>query len=305
MMPSSLRPEKPRGDIDIIGAAPTRRALLLTHRAPDALRGALPTVLSILDAAGIEVLVPAGEADKHAVLADRPSAEGLELSPGGEDVVMVLGGDGSILRALAEHARSGAPIVGVNFGRVGFLASVERADLERGLRRVLAGDYVVISLPSLGASWSGGEFPAVNDLALLRGGESRIAELSFAVDADTVAAVRADGMVCSTPVGSTAYNLALGGPAVSWRVRCFVLSFLAAHHLEARPLVIGASEVLTVTNDALVGDCDVLVDGRRVGSLAPARAITIGLNGPEVHLATFPESSFFRRYRDKFGRQAP
>jgi NAD+ kinase len=305
MMPSSLRPDRPRGDIDIVEAVPAKRALLLTHRAPEALAGALPAVLGILDAAGVEVLVSPGEVEKHAVLADRPSAEGVSLVAGGSDIVLVLGGDGSILRALSEHAASGAPVVGANFGRVGFLASVERTDLERGLRRVLTGDYVVVSLPSLGARWSGGEFPAVNDLALLRGGESRIAELSFAIDTDTVASIRADGMVCSTPVGSTAYNLALGGPAVSWRVRCFVLSFLAAHHLEARPLVIGASEVLTVTNDAIVGDCDVLVDGRRVGSLAPARTITIGLDGPEVHLATFPEGSFFRRYRDKFGRQAP
>lgn len=304
-MPSSLTPDHHRGDIEVVAAAPARRAVLLTHRAPEALAGALPTVLSILDAAGVEVIVPRVERDKHAALADRPASEGVELARGGEDVVLVLGGDGSILRALAEYAPTGAPVVGVNFGRVGFLASVERTDLERGLRRVLAGDHVIISLPSLGASWSGGDCPAVNDLALLRGGESRIAELSFAIDTDTVASVRADGMVCSTPVGSTAYNLALGGPAVSWRVRCFVLSFLAAHHLEARPLVIGASEVLTVTNDALVGDCDILVDGQRVGSLAPARTITIGLNGPEVHLATFPESSFFRRYRDKFGRQAP
>jgi NAD+ kinase len=243
MMPSSLRPDHHRGDIEVVEAVPAKRALLLSHRAPEALAGALPAVLGILDAAGVEVLVSPGEVEKHPVLGDRPSAEGVTLSPGGADIVLVLGGDGSILRALSEHASSGAPVVGVNFGRVGFLASVERTDLERGLRRV-AEDRVLL-------------------------------------------------------------DLALGGPAVSWRVRCFVLSFLAAHHLEARPLVIGASEVLTVTNDALVGDCDVLVDGRRVGSLAPARTITIGLDGPEVHLATFPEGSFFRRYRDKFGRQAP
>lgn len=305
-MPSRLRPDRPRGDIEIQQGAPVTRALLMTHRAPEALAGALPTVLSILDAAGVEVLVSPQEAEKHPALAGRGAADGAQLRDTGEDVVLVLGGDGSILRALSQYAPTGAPVIGLNFGRVGFLASVERAELERGLKRVIGGEYVVISLPSLATGWTGGgDFPAVNDLALMRGGESRIAELSFAVDGDTVASIRADGMVCSTPVGSTAYNLALGGPAVSWRVRCFVLSFLAAHHLEARPLVIGASETLTVTNDALVGDCDILVDGQRVGSLAPARSIEISLSGPEVHLGTFPEASFFRRYRDKFGRQPP
>jgi NAD+ kinase len=108
--------------------------------------------------------------------------------------------------------------------------------------------------------------------------------------------------VCSTPVGSTAYNLAAGGPTVSWRVRCFVLSFLAGHHLDTRPLVIAPEEQLVVTNSAIWGDCDVLADGSKVGTLAPGRQITVGLGGSDVHLAIFPEASFFRRYREKYGR---
>ena len=180
----------------------------------------------------------------------------MRMRPGGEDLILVLGGDGSILRALAREAGSGAPVIGVNYGRVGFLASIERETLERDLRRALAGEYVVLGLPSLKAEWGEGEVQAVNDLALFRGGESRIADLTYAVDGELVATVRCDGVVMSTPVGSTAYNLAAGGPTVSWRVRCFVLSFIALHHLDSRPLVIGAEEKLTVTNSALVGDCE-------------------------------------------------
>ncbi len=248
------------------------------------------------------MLVPASEVVKHRVLAPYQSSDGKALRPGGEDLILVLGGDGSILRALAREAGSGAPVIGVNYGRVGFLASIELETLERDLRRALAGEYVVLGLPSLRAEWTDGEVHALNDLALLRSGESRLADLTYAVDGERVATVRCDGMILSTPVGSTAYNLAAGGPTVSWRVRCMVISFIAAFHLDTRPLVIAAEELLTVTNSALTGDCDVLADGQRVGSLRPGRSISVGLGGSQVHLAAFPEASFFRRYREKFGR---
>ncbi len=282
--------------------APAKRVLLLTHRAPEQTMAALDTVLAILNECGVEVLVPPAEVVKHARLAKYVSSEDVQMRGDGEDLIVVLGGDGSMLRALAREAGAGTPVMGVNFGRVGFLCSIERYDLEHGLRRALRGEYMVIDLPSLTVDWSDGTVRAVNDLALLRSGETRIADLSFAIDGEKVATVRCDGVVCSTPVGSTAYNLAAGGPTVSWRVRCFVLSFLAGHHLDTRPLVIAPEEQLVVTNSAIWGDCDVLADGARVGSLAPGRQITVGLGGADVHLAIFPEASFFRRYREKFGR---
>jgi NAD+ kinase len=288
--------------IPLTEGKPAKRVLLLTHREPAVTQDALPSILSIIEDAGVTVLVPASEAVKHPTLGGYTSSDGARLSSGGEDLILVLGGDGSILRALAREAGSGAPVVGVNYGRVGFLASIDTAELERDLRRALTGDYVVVALPSLRVDWSDGEVRAVNDLALMRGGEARIADLSYAVDGQRVATVRCDGMVASTPVGSTAYNLAAGGPTVSWRVRCYVLSFIALHHLDTRPLVIGAEESLTVTNSAIVGDCDLLSDGQRIGALRPGRSITITMGGSEVHLGIFPEASFWRRYREKFGR---
>jgi NAD+ kinase len=288
--------------IPVVSGLPVKRVLLLTHKAPEVTDHALPAVLSILESEGIEVLAPGPEAQKHPQLASRASSDGVALRPGGVDLILVLGGDGSMLRALARECGTGAPVLGVNFGRVGFLASIEREDLELGLHRVMQGEYVILGLPSLSAQWSDGAVSAVNDLALLRGGESRLADLSFSIDGERVANVRCDGLICSTPVGSTAYNLAAGGPTVSWKVRCFVISFMAAHHLDTRPLVIAPEETLTVTNAAVVGDCDVMADGQRMGGLGPGRSISVGLGGEEVHLAVFPEHSFFRRYREKFGR---
>ena len=281
---------------------PVKRVLLLTHKAPEVTESALPGVLSLLDDAGVELLVPEREARKHPSLDGYRRAGGVELTAGGDDLVLVLGGDGSILRALAREAGTGAPVIGINYGRVGFLASIERRELESGVRRALAGEYITLELPSLRASWAEGEANAVNDLALLRGGEARLADLSYAVNGEPVANVRCDGMVGSTPVGSTAYNLAIGGPTVSWGVRCYVVSFLAAHHLDARPLVLARDETFTVTNAAVVGDCDIYCDGQRIGALGPGRAISMDLMGAAVHLGIFPESSFFKRYREKFGR---
>ncbi len=293
-----------QADRPISEVAGTRaeRVLVLTHGAAQVTAGVIPTVLAILDAHGVEVLATAAEQAKHPPLAARQMVTGAELRPGGVDLVLVLGGDGSILRALSVEATTGAPVVGVNFGRVGFLASIEQADLKRGVTRALNGEYITLGLPSLRAQWPGGTIDAVNDLALLRGGESRLADLSYSVDGEPVATVRCDGLICSTPVGSTAYNLAAGGPTVSWRARCFVISFIAAHHLDTRPLILAPEESLVVTNSAVVAPCDVLADGVRIGELPPGRSVTVGLGGQEVHLAIFPESSFFRRYREKFGR---
>ncbi len=290
-----------------VSTAPVKveRVLLLTHRSAELTEPIMPRLLKIFESAGVEVLVPAGEVVKHPSLGSHPSSDGQKMVAGGKDLILVLGGDGSILRALAREAGSGAPVLGVNYGRVGFLASIEPEDLEVDLRRALAGEYRTMALPSLRVGWAGREFRAVNDLALLRGGEARLADLSYEVDGEFVANVRADGIVCSTPVGSTAYNLAAGGPTVSWGVRAFVISFLAAHHLDTRPLVIGPDETLTVTNSANLSDVDMLVDGQKVGEMLPGQSLTLDLHGREVHLATFPEASFFRRYREKFGRMPP
>lgn len=278
------------------------RVLILTHGAAVVTAGVMPTLLSILDSEDVEVMATDEEAAKHPSLAERTIIAPTDLRPGGTDLVLVLGGDGSILRALSREATTGAPVLGVNYGRVGFLTTIEQAALEQGVRRAMRGGYVTLGLPSLRADWSEGTLQAVNDLAFLRGGESRLADLSYSVSGEHVATVRCDGLICSTPVGSTAYNLAAGGPTVSWRVKGFVISFIAAHHLDTRPLILAADESVTVTNSAIVGDCDMLADGVRIAALPPGRSITVGLGGEEVHLAIFPESSFFRRYREKFGR---
>ena len=229
--------------------------------------------------------------------------------PGGCDLVVVLGGDGTLL-AMADRIARGSddvPILGVNFGSLGFLTEITRPELFAALDDVVSGRATLDERMMLTAAVQRGAESAhqtvvLNDVVFTRTALSRIIDLAVWVGDQFVTTVRADGLILASPTGSTAYNLAAGGPTVSWRVRCFVLSFIALHHLDSRPLVIGAEEQLTVTNSALIGDVDVQADGQRIGGLRPGRSITVGLGGSEVHLATFPEASFFRRYREKFGR---
>ena len=161
----------------------------------------------------------------------------------------------------------------------------------------------MLGLPSLKAEWADGEVEAVNDLAIFRGGESRIADLTYAVNGEVVATVRCDGVVMSTPVGSTAYNLAAGRPhGVVARAL-----LRAVVHRPPPPRQPAAGDrrrgELTVTNSALVGDCDSRPTASGSASLGPGRSRhRAASGGSEVHLATFPEASFFRRYREKFGR---
>ena len=150
--------------------------------------------------AGVEVLVPAGEVVKHRILAPFSSGDGMRMQSGGEDLILVLGGDGSILRALAREAGSGAPVIGVNYGRVGFLASIER-ETPRARPAPRAGGRVRGARAALAEGRRGptARCMAVNDLALFRGGDSRIADLTYAVDDELVATVRCDGVILSTP----------------------------------------------------------------------------------------------------------
>jgi NAD+ kinase len=199
--------------------------------------------------------------------------------------------------------REGVPLFGINRGKLGFLAAYPSDDVGASLRSILAGDFRRENRALLEVRFADRSFAlALNDVVIKTCDVFRMGRFTVHADGAKVNDYRADGLILATPTGSTAYNLAAGGPTVSWRTRAYVISFIAAHHLDTRPLILAPEESLVVTNSAVVGVCDVLADGVRIGELPPGRSVTVGLGGEEVHLAIFPESSFFRRYREKFGR---
>jgi NAD+ kinase len=215
-------------------------------------------------------------------------------------LAVAVGGDGTILRTLARLLGTGVPVIGVNFGRVGFLASIAPERVEDDLARVFAGEYRTIEQPTLEARLDGNTFVAVNDVVATSSTLGRMIELGWAITGEDLGVVSCDGMICSTPSGSTAYNLSNGGPVLVRGIDAMAITFIAPHSLEARPLVVPRGAELTVRNATSDVGAAVLVDGHRRGDLPPDGALSIRLGEQRSLLATLPETTFFGRYRETF-----
>jgi NAD+ kinase len=278
-------------------SAPRRVALVTHHRVEDTYEVVEKLVKAITDAGG-EVLVRQDEADKHDV-------EGCsvvdDLAAADVDVAVALGGDGTMLGALRDFAGTGAPVFTFNFGAVGFLATMERDEADEGIRRLVEGDFETVELPTLVIEPPAGRRIAVNDIAFLRRSGSRVAQIAYAVRGDEVASARCDGLVVSTPVGSTGYNLANGGPVVAWGVEGYIVGYIAPHTLKARTLVAAKSDVLLVTNLSREEPVDVETDGKRVCSLEPGQSLEVQFDDHPALLAKVSGTGFYDQLIEKFG----
>src|SRR6185437_12073271 len=172
-----------------------KRIALVTHGRPETIGGALERLRTLTRARGIELLLPEEEVAKH--------GDGAAGALEDADLAVVLGGDGTMLRALRRFLGTGVPVIGVNFGRVGFLAGVEGDQLEDGLRRAFSGDYRVVELPVLEGEAGGSRWTAVNDVVVTSSSLGRMIELGWAVGGEDLGWLPCDGLVCSTPSGST------------------------------------------------------------------------------------------------------
>jgi NAD+ kinase len=276
---------------------------VFTHKRPEDTDAALGRVLELAREAGEDVRLPREEAEKHGiegadglVVVDDPAAEA--------DLALVLGGDGTILSTLRMFAGTDVPVFAVNFGAIGFLATVEPDDLESGIRLALERKFDLMPLPALVANTSDGDQVAMNDISFHRRQNGRVAELAYSVQGEELGEVRCDGLVVATPAGSTGYNLANGGPVLAWGVEGFVVSFIAPHTLTARALVVAPGDTLTVTNRSRGEDVDMTTDGRPVCALPKEGSMDIRFTLGQAQLAQLPGASFYHRLRDKFGRLA-
>ena len=250
-------------------------------------------------------IVTHGRVDVHTAeerVRDLASREGVEVvdDPAESELVVALGGDGTILRTFARLLGTNVPVLGVNFGRVGFLASIAPAGLEEGLARAFRGDFVVVELPTLEAHLNGETAVAVNDVVATSATLGRMVELSWAVGGEDLGVVPCDGMICCTPSGSTAYNLSNGGPVLVRGLDAMAITFIAPHSLSARPLVVPRGLELTVRNTTPDVRAAVLVDGHRLAEIPPDGSLAIHLGPERSLLARMPEVTFFARYRETF-----
>jgi NAD+ kinase len=279
-----------------------REITVFTHRYVHETRPTLERLASEAASAGVTLRLDEEETRKHRP-APRP---GVELNaPVKDDVELcvVLGGDGTILRALQRYAGTGVPVFAINFGEIGFLATVEPQDILEGFRRALSGEFDLLRLPAIVLDLGGDRHAAINDVAIHRKVGERVAELAYTLDGEEAGSVRCDGLVVATPAGSTGYNLANNGPVMAWGVEGFVVSFIAPHSMTARALVVAPDDRLTIHNRSRE-PLDVAVDGRPVGEIPAGGSIEARFAHDVGTLAQLPGSSFYRRLREKFGRLA-
>jgi NAD+ kinase len=250
-----------------------RAVSVITHNRPQEIRPLLDEMIAAARANGVQLLFDRSETEKLGLQGDETLVVDADVT--GVDLCIVLGGDGSILRGLRRYCGTAVPVFAVNFGEVGFLATMEPDELEEfGWQRVFECDFDVLHLPAIAMeTGANGLSKAFNDISVHRKVGGRVAQLAYGVEGEEVGSVRCDGLVVCTPAGSTGYNLANGGPVLAWGVEGFGVSFIAPHSLTARALVV-----------------------------APGEELLARFEPNAARLAQLPGASFYRRLRAKFGR---
>jgi NAD+ kinase len=224
---------------------------------------------------------------------------GVEITDESPQLVVVLGGDGTMLRAFHEYLGK-VPVLGINFGRFGFLASIQPEGLEDGLRRVFAGDYVVLELPTLDYEHPGGRSVAVNDVVVAGRELGRLVEIEWAIGGEPLGMVPCDAIIAATPSGSTAYNLSNNGPVLMSGIDALAVSFVAPHSLTARPLVVPRGRDIAITNRTTEEPLALVADGHRLGEIPVGGEVTVRLGDAKILLATLPDATFLTRFRSAF-----
>ena len=288
----------------------TRRVLLIVNSRSTEARDVVSSVVRALESAGVEVAIT--DEDHEGLAAQGgPDLSGAlkivlsdEHAADGSDVVVVLGGDGTVLRA-AERARaSGAPLFGVNLGHVGFLAEAEPEDLHAVVDAIVNRRWHVEERMTLDIRLLvGGELVhrtwALNDLALEKRGHESMIDVEVEVDGRPLSRWGCDGVLVATPTGSTAYAFSAGGPVVWPEVSAMLLVPLSAHALFARPLVVSPTSVVALELGEW-GEAAFAADGRRLGEVVAGGRIEVRQDPKPVRFARLSTAPFTDRLVAKF-----
>ncbi len=273
---------------------------VIGHQGYDELPEILRTLFGLAPTLGIEAFLEQGLHDV--------AGKGARLEePSQLDGLVTLGGDGTLLRGARFLDGRDIPILGVNLGRLGFLTSCQSEDFEAALRNLASGDYVAQPRMALSArviDQSGQarkQWRALNDFVLHKGGFARVVRLNVFIDDESIGTYAADGIVISTPTGSTAYSLSAGGPVVVPTLESIVLTPISPHTLAIRSLVIPADAEVTVEANESPTELLVTVDGQVGTSFVKGEKLKIRKADSPVRIVRFPGATFFERMRVKLG----
>jgi NAD+ kinase len=220
------------------------------------------------------------------------------------DIIIVLGGDGSILEAARRAAQRGTPVLGINLGRLGYMAELEMRDLDR-LQDLVEGNYKLEKRSMLKVElFSGNELKsfcyALNDAVISNGSVSRIVDMELMENGETVSVYRADGLIIATPTGSTAYSMSAGGAIVEPTVPCFCVTPICPHSFGARPLIFSDRSVLEIKNVCVREKMLYLtVDGRINFEFYRNQTVRITKSNVETSLIRFKDNAFYKKLYQK------
>ncbi len=284
----------------------SRRVLLVSHAMRTDLQHQSVFLASRLREQGIEAVVPVGDAVHHDIRGSHLRVAETDNPAAGCELICVLGGDGTILRGADLSRGSGAPLLGVNFGHVGFLAEAEREDLAAVVDRIVAADYTVEERMTLDVEASVADRVvarswALNEVTVEKAARERMLELVVEIDGRPLTTWGCDGIIASTPTGSTAYAFSTGGPVIWPNVEAILVCPISAHALFARPLVVGPTSAVAIE---LIydhaGNSVMWCDGARPVDLPRGARIEVSQGKQPVRLARLTQEPFTDRLVAKF-----
>lgn len=260
-------------------------------------------VLKWIEDRGIHAIVIEEAAKKL----NRPDLSATDIEIAKADLLLVLGGDGTMLHWSQLAARCGTPMLGVNFGQYGFITEIHPRDTISALTRIFNGDYIVTNRTLLQArvlAQNGeckGEYSGLNDAVVSKGPVARMLGLRMFVNGKYIVTYSADGIIVSTPTGSTAYSLSAGGPVVHPGVPVFVVTPICPHTMNARSLVIPDTEVITITGETEEDNQDLALtlDGQVAHHLIPGDTVEIGKASIQAKLIQFDPLSFYHKLQQR------
>ena len=218
--------------------------------------------------------------------------------PAGTDLVIVAGGDGTLLSAARLAGPLGIPILGVNFGGLGFMTELQPEELYTALERLLRGEYEIEEREALRVRFRRGrkllgEFALLNDAVVTKTARARMLVIELRIDAELVATYTSDGLIIATPTGSTAYNLSAGGPILDPRMSAFVIAPICPHAMSYRPLVVPGGVRIEVTLRSLTEEAYLTLDGQVGFPMKQLDTIVVDRHPRSVRLVRVAHRGFF------------